>query len=83
MNDELTPVQVAKSILVSPEMDLRSLSDNDFVRVAYLAMMNREPDDNGMAGWIELLNSGGTRTDVVTRMGKSEEFKKIVRNLKD
>ena len=52
---------VAKGFIKSPEFINRNLDDRDYMYVLYNAFFNRDPDDAGLTGWLNALNSGSTR----------------------
>jgi hypothetical protein len=53
------------------------ISDEDFVRMAYQVIMQRRPDDGGVASWTEFLQEGNWRKRLVEAMVGSEEFRTL------
>ena len=67
--------QVAEAFVFSDEMLSKNLSDEAFVKVLYRAMMGREADAAGLAGWLkELTNDYSTRSEVTKAFVESSEF---------
>jgi len=48
--------------------------DEGFLTNLYQNVLDREPDDAGLAGWLNNLMTGWTRADVVERFVESREF---------
>ena len=65
---------IAFEFLFCLEMELRNLSEENFVRVLYNSMLGREPDPEGLAGWTNVLLQGASRFDVFTSFVNSVEF---------
>ena len=67
--------QVAEAFVFSDEMLSKNLSDEAFIKVLYRAMMGREADAAGLAGWLkELTNDYSTRSEVTKAFVESSEF---------
>ena len=73
-----TPQDVAHGFVFSPEFINRNLSDADFVRIMYRAMMDREGGDLEINYYQELMRGGMTREKVFSGFANSPEFKRIV-----
>ena len=73
--------QTAKSLLhnffLSQEMKNKNLSNEEYVRRIYKAMLNRSPDSGGLKYWKERLDKGESPTVVINSFIDSSEFKKI------
>lgn len=69
-----TGTKIATGFFFSPEMEQRGLNDRDFVSNAYRALLNREPDANGLESWIGVLARDNDRTRIVYGFVKSIEF---------
>ena len=66
LNGTMTPEQVAATILTSDECN-NKLSDNRaFVTACYRALLDREPDAQGLNNWVNALNNGMTRAELVS-----------------
>ncbi|HOV40350.1 MAG TPA: DUF4214 domain-containing protein [Oscillospiraceae bacterium] len=74
LNKNLTPEQVASNFMFSQEMLNKNLSNTDFVKILYRVFLNREYDQNGLNSWVNLLNSGATRQQVLGGFSSSKEF---------
>jgi len=67
---------VVLSITNSSGIIGKNLSNEDFVKVLYLGLFNREVDVGGLKYWSDLLNGGGVdRYGVLNIFLNSEEFK--------
>lgn len=54
-------------------MNIENLDEKEIVRQIYLGMLDREPDEEGLKVYIELLNKGQI-SDVIRSIKKSAEF---------
>lgn len=69
---------IAQQFIFSKEMLDKNLSDAEFVGVLYKAMMGREADEAGKAGWVSQLSNGNmTRMEVTKSFVESIEFADI------
>lgn len=73
-----TPQSVAHDFVFSPEFTNKNLSDADFARIMYRAMMDREGADTEISYYQELMRGGMTREKVFSGFSNSPEFKRIV-----
>lgn len=56
----------------------KNLNQNcNFVRAAYLALLNREPDPQGLDAFCALLKGGATKKQVLDNILKSNEYQNI------
>ena len=73
--------QTAKSLLhnffLSQEIKNKNLSNEEYVRRIYKAMMNRSPDSGGLKYWKERLDKGDSPAVVVNSFIDSSEFTQI------
>lgn len=51
-----------------------SLNNTEFATLLYRNVLGREPDQRGLAGWVDALNRGVSRADVVIGFSESSEF---------
>ncbi|QFT83297.1 Poly(beta-D-mannuronate) C5 epimerase 2 (plasmid) [Roseovarius sp. THAF27] len=52
-----------------------ALSDGDFIELMYRNVLDRASDAAGRAGWLDVLEAGGTRAEVVRGFAQSSEFR--------
>lgn len=71
---QMTGSDVARSFILSPEFQNRDQTSDDFVETLYGAFFDRPSDIDGKLGWINLLDAGGTREDVVYGFILASEF---------
>lgn len=50
-------------------------TDEEFVTDLYEVLLGRTPDQNGLDNWLSILESGGSRVQVIYGIVNSEEFK--------
>ena len=73
-NFDVTGESVGAFFFLSDEMNGYGLSNKDYVNRLYLTFMDREADDKGLSYWVDLLDKGHTRKDIVYGFTRSEEF---------
>jgi SAM-dependent methyltransferase len=56
---------------------LTDLDDEEFVRLAYRVILQREGDDGGVHSWVEFLRAGHWRKDLVEQFVAGEEFRTL------
>ena len=69
-----TGSSVVKDFFNSQEFLNRNLNDEQFVTVAYLTILDRDPDAAGLESWLDALRRGYTRNQVIDGFLKSTEF---------
>jgi hypothetical protein len=69
--------RVARNFLMSKEMEDKNLGDDDFIKVCYKALFNREPDNNGFAGWQAAIANGLDREGLIGGFTGSREFENL------
>lgn len=78
----LNDIEAAKTIpfgfILSPEFLGRNISDEDFVKMCYRTILDREYDQDGLADWVDRLTKGVSRKDVCAGFTYSVEFKKLL-----
>ena len=67
----------SKDFFNSKEFKDKGLSDEEFLKVLYRTFMDRESDEEGLAYWMNKLQKGMTRDDVVQYFYNSKEFTTI------
>jgi hypothetical protein len=65
---------VAEGFIFSQEFTRSIMSDEAYMRILYKAFFNRDPDAAGLAGWLEVLNGGIARVEVLNGFIYSKEF---------
>ena len=65
---------VAFGFVFSPEFTNRNTSNQVFVETLYSAFFNRPADAGGLAGWLAVLDGGGSRDQVLSGFTGSQEF---------
>jgi predicted outer membrane repeat protein len=74
---ERNGAMAAYGFFLSAEMTRRNLSNAEYVEVLYRALMDRAPDSNGKAYWVDLLDNGVSRAGVFRGFAESAEFTRI------
>lgn len=69
-----TGAQVAWGFVFSREYTNKGTSDSDYTEMLYRALLGRESDAGGKAGWISCLNKGATREYLFAGFVNSREF---------
>jgi hypothetical protein len=69
-----TGAGVVESFIYSPEFVGKNLSNDQYLRVMYKAMFNRDPDVGGLTYWMNKLSSGATRRYALANFVNSNEF---------
>ncbi len=69
-----TAASVVDFFFGSNEMAEKNLNDEEFVDIAYRAILGREAEEDGKQGWLDVLNNGGTRHDVLAGFIEAPEF---------
>lgn len=77
LKKEITGSAAAYGFFFSPEMKKRNVSNEEYVKICYRTMLNREADEAGLAGWVENLNNGMSRQYVLYGFTNSREYGKI------
>lgn len=73
--------QVVLEFVESDEFEAKSVSNEDFLTGIYKAFMNREPDEEGYAFWLDLLDGGMSRRYVLSVFCVADEFQTICKNI--
>jgi hypothetical protein len=74
LNGSLTGSDVAYGFVFSHEFIAKNTSNEEYLNVLYEAFLDRQPDSAGWLGWLEALNSGASREDVLKGFIYAEEF---------
>ena len=65
---------VAEGFIFSQEFTKTVTSNEEYMRILYKAFFNRDPDAAGLAGWLEVLNGGTARIEILNGFIYSIEF---------
>lgn len=77
MSKRKTGNDVAAGFFFSQELEMRNVSDGEFVELLYKVMMNRDSDPSGKAYWLNMLNNGVSRRGIFNGFAGSKEFENI------
>ena len=76
---ELTMKDVAVEFLHSKEFLNKNTTNTEYVTVLYQTFLGRDPDPEGLANWVGLLDRGEkTRDEIVSGFADSKEFADIM-----
>jgi hypothetical protein len=78
LDKENTPIEVAQTFFGTKEFKDKQLGDTEFVQLLYRAFMNREAETSGLNGWVDKLESGMSRSSVISFFETSTEFKTLL-----
>jgi hypothetical protein len=73
-NQQSDGANLAHSFFHSAEFMDREITNEDYVTMLYSAFFDREPDEGGFAGWLDVLNKGGSRDELLRGFVNSQEF---------
>ncbi|PRM86894.1 DUF4214 domain-containing protein [Aliarcobacter cryaerophilus] len=79
-NGTKTADDIANGFFFSEEFKNKNLDNDDFVEIAYEALLGREADLAGKNHWINNLDNGMSRSDILDGFIYSDEFKNIANN---
>ena len=69
-----TGADLARGFLYSPEFLNKDVSNEDFVKVLYRTFFNREADADGLNAWVNVLNNGESKENVIEGFINSSEW---------
>jgi len=81
-NNETTPQKMAEFFFFSNEMKNRSVSNENFIKIAYRVFFDREADNEGLSFWKSKMDEKGKKW-IIDAMMDSKEFHKMVSDLFD
>ena len=70
-------MKIANGFFFSPEMEAKNLSNTVFVTQAYITLMDRGPDRDGLKAWTDALDNGASREKIIKGFVGSDEFGKL------
>ena len=73
-NKSITGSTAVKGFFLSKEITNKNISNEDFVKLLYLTILNRNADKGGLKYWVDQLNVKMTREYVVNGFINSKEF---------
>ena len=79
-NQIQTGADVAKGFINSPEFISKNKTDDEYLNILYRAFFNRNPDSAGLAAWLDQLESGADRSEVLDGFIYSQEFSSLCAN---
>ena len=74
LDGRATGTKIADGFFFSDEMKNMGLSNRDYVTNAYVALLDRQPDTNGLKAWTDALDKGADRKKIVKGFVGSQEF---------
>ena len=69
--------EAAYGFVMSNEFQGKGLSNADYVKTLYLGLFDRDPDNSGLASWVEKLEGGMSRESVFYGFADSQEFRQL------
>lgn len=73
----ITAKKMLEYFFLSPEIRSKNLPNREYVQRIYKAMLNREPDNNGLNYWTGRLDKGDSPAVVINGIVDSEEFRQV------
>lgn len=73
-----SPEYVAECFINSDEFMRKNLSNEEYVKVLYRTFLGREYDQAGLNAWVNQLNNGVSRQEVLHGFSRSAEFARIM-----
>ena len=74
LTKESTGADITEGFLNSKEFNNKRVSNKEYVNVAYRTILDREADSKGRSYWVNKLNSGSTKREVLKGFVESKEF---------
>ncbi|SCP97494.1 beta-N-acetylglucosaminidase domain-containing protein [Anaerobium acetethylicum] len=75
---EVTPIQVAQNFIFSDEFRDKNLSDADYIKTLYRTFLGREFEQGGLDYYLEKIESGTSKEEILSGFAHSPEFTGIV-----
>ena len=76
-NQELTGTQAVREFVYSREFQDSNYDNEEYITRLYETFMGREPDNDGLTYWNDLLEAGTSRNDIFDSFARSDEFADI------
>ena len=80
LEDKDNAKDLPEGFIGSREFIEKNVSDEEFVKICYRAVLDREADQAGLDAWIKRLEKGDSRKKVCEGFTDSIEFKKLLAN---
>jgi hypothetical protein len=77
LDGTLTGSDVAYGFVFSQEFLNKSISSEEYLKILYGAFFDRQPDAAGFQGWLDAINSGASREDVLKGFIYATEFSEL------
>ena len=74
INKDASGSSIARGFFNSQEFIARELDNEEFVNTLYRVFFDREPDTQGFTNWINALENGATRSEVINEFAGSTEW---------
>jgi hypothetical protein len=74
---DITYEQIVRNFFNSKEFNNRDINDADFIKAAYRAILNREPERAGFEYWQQRLQNGMKKEELINYIFDSAEYKFI------
>jgi len=74
INKDASGSSIARGFFNSQEFIARGLDNEEFVTILYRVFFDREPDTQGFENWINALENGATRSEVINGFTGSTEW---------
>ncbi len=76
-NGNETGADIVSGFIHSDEFNEKDLSDTEYISILYRAILNREPDSQGLSDWLDVIQEGFSRDYVCYGFIGSDEFKDL------
>ena len=74
----MTPKSVAQSFIASEEFKNKNLDNEEYVKTLYRMFLGREAEEEGLRYWVDKLQGGTSREELVGGFSDSKEFSGIM-----
>ena len=78
LEDKENAKDLPDGFIASKEFIANNISDEEFVKICYRAILNREADEDGLASWVKRLEKGDSRRKICEGFTYSVEFKELL-----
>ena len=74
---EMSGAATARGFLYSPEFLNKDISNSEFVTILYRTFFDREPDQAGLTAWVNVLDNGAPKEEVIEGFINSTEWANV------